>query len=121
MVGPKENCGWVSWNTHACELASKKCLFMHGKKVLSWEVQLSGRISPVCISTDFCMSQRLSHSLASSPSHVCDWVTFKVVPSLHAVIFFNKFYDYFLPKKLRTSWVCVFSLCYFFWKILTIF
>ncbi len=62
---------------HTCSRMSMKKISLSctARKICRGRCNLSGRISPVCVSTNFCMLQ--SHCQASSPSHVCNWVTFK--------------------------------------------
>jgi hypothetical protein len=60
------------------------------------------------------MLQRLSHCQASSPSPVCNWVTFKWSQPPCSDFFSTKFYHYFLPKFFeKILGICVFLVLFY--------
>ncbi len=90
-----------SWYTHARELASKNFLFMHGKKVLWWEVQFI-RKNLICVSKHKLLHvTKLESLLGTHLLLMCATTGLPSSgPSLHAVIlfFFNKILSLFFTK-----------------------
>ncbi len=99
---------------HTCSRISiKKIHFMHGKKVLSWEVQFM-RKNLICV-----RKHKLLHVTKSTSRHhlllMCATGLPSSGPSLHAVIFFNKFFIIIFYQNIfeKILGMCVFFLLFF--------